>query len=61
MKSKNMSDYSAMRQIIADMVEEAKQFFNVAQSIQFGHQRLDKQRDFLAKLCSKNHLRLFLF
>lgn len=58
-KKKNMSNFSAMREIIADMVEDAKKFFEFAQNFKFIQKKLDKQRDFLAKLCSKDHLRFF--
>uniref|UniRef100_A0A915ELE5 Autophagy-related protein 2 n=1 Tax=Ditylenchus dipsaci TaxID=166011 RepID=A0A915ELE5_9BILA len=58
MKARETPDYQAIRAITTEMVEQANRFFKLAAEVKIGRKRLDAQREILAELYKKDHIRI---
>ncbi|KAI1732177.1 autophagy-related protein 2 like protein B [Ditylenchus destructor] len=57
-KSRETMDSAAVRTITSEMLEQANAFFASAANMKIAKKRLDSQREMLAKLYPKDHLRI---
>lgn len=54
------TNFAAIRTAITTFAEEAHQFFEKMENLKLARQRLDTQRDMLAQLCGRDHLRFLI-